>query len=98
MSCQCIRQTIRKSDKCHSVVTKPSAGRALKVTERQKRLVKLQQVWDDTLSLTDLVCFARTDLTLTSSGQTVNRILRDFDTVSYFAPKNPGITPAKRRT
>ena len=42
-------------DKLHTGATKPSAGRTPKVTERQKRLIKLQQVRDDTLSLTDLV-------------------------------------------
>ena len=70
-SCKCIRQTIYKFDKFHTVATKPGAGRTLKVTERQKRLIKLQQVRDDTLSLTDLVCFARTDLNLTITRQTV---------------------------
>ena len=35
-----------------------------KVTKRQKSLIKLQQVWDDTLSLTDLVRFDLTDLNL----------------------------------
>ena len=49
-----------------------------KVTERQKRLIKFQQVRHDTLSLTDLVRFARTDLNLTISRQTVSRILRAF--------------------
>ena len=94
ISCKCIRQTIYKFDKFHTVAKKPDAGRAPKVTERQKRLIKLQQVRDDTLSLTDIVRFARTDLNLTITRQTVSRILRDFDMVSYIAPRKPRITPA----
>ena len=66
------------------------------MTERQKRLIKLQQVRDDTLSMTDLVRFARTDLSLTITRQTVSRILRDFDIVSYVATRKPRITPAQR--
>ena len=89
ISCKCIRQTIYKFHKFYTVVTKPGVGRTPKVTERQKRLIKLQQVWDDTLSLTDLVRFARTDLNLTITRQTVSRIFRDFDMVSYIAPRKP---------
>ena len=51
--------------------------------------MKLQQVRDDTLLLTDLVRFARIDLNLTITRQTVSRILRDFDMVSYIAPRKP---------
>ena len=87
ISCKCIHQTIRKFDKFHTVATKPGANRTPKVTERQKQLIKLQQVQDDTLSLTDFVRFARTDLNLTISRQTIGRILRNFDMVSYIAPK-----------
>ena len=65
MFCKCFRQTIRKSDKSHTIATKSGADRTPKVTKCQKRLIKLQQVRDDTLSLTDLVHFARTDLNLT---------------------------------
>ena len=98
ISCKCIHQTIYKFDKFHTVATKPVAGRTPKVTERQKRLIKFHQVRDDTLSLTDLVCFARTDLNLTISRQTVSHILRDFDMASYIAPKKGRITRAERRT
>ena len=98
ISCKCIRQTIYKFDKFHTVATKPGAGRTPKVTKRQKRLIKLQRVRDDTLSSTDLVRFARTDLNLTITRQTVSRILRDFDKVSYIAPRKPRITPAQRCT
>ena len=58
----------------------------------KKRLIKLQQVRDDTLSLTDLVRFARTNLNLTITRQTVSRILRDFDMVPYIVPRKPRIT------
>ena len=68
------------------------------MTERQKRLIKLQQAQDDTLSLTDLVRFARTDLSLTITRQTVSRILWDFDMVSYIAPRKPLISPSQRYT
>ena len=61
-------------------------------------MIKFQQVRDDTLSLTDLVHVARTDLNLTITRQPVSRILRDFDMVSYIAPRKPRITPAQRRT
>ena len=98
ISCKCIRQTIYKLDRFHTVATKPGAGRTPKVTGRQKRLIKLQQVRDDTLSLTDLVRFACTDLNLTITRQTVSRILRDFDMVSYIALRKSRITPAQRRT
>ena len=96
--CKYIGQTIYNFDKFHTVATKPGAGRIPKVTERQKRLIKLQQVRDDTLSLTDVIHFARTDLNLTITRQTVSRILRNFDMVSYIAPRKPRITPAQRRT
>ena len=98
ISCKCIHQTIYKFDKFHTVATKSGADRTPKVTERQKQLIEFQQVRDDTLSLTDLVRFARTDLKLTISQQTIDRILRDFDMVSHIAPKKPRITPAQRRT
>ena len=61
-------------------------------------MIKLQQVQDDILSLTDLVHFACTDLNLTITRQTVSRILRDFDMVSYVATRKLQITPAQRRT
>ena len=48
--------------------------------------------------MTDLVRFARTDLNLAITRQTVSRILRDFDIVSYIAPRKPRITLAQRRT
>ena len=61
-------------------------------------MIKFQQAQDDTLSLTDLVRFAPSDLNLTITRQTVSRILRDFDMVSYVATRKPRITPARRRT
>ena len=88
ISCQYIRQSIGKFDKFHTVATKPGAGRTPKVTEHKKILIKLQEVLDDTLSLTDLVCFARTDWNLTIGGQPVSLILRDYDIVSYIASEN----------
>ena len=95
ISCKSIRQTIRKFDKFYTVATKPGAGRTPKVTEREKRLIELQQIRDDTISLTDPVCFAPTN---SISQQSVSRILRDFDMVSYITPKKLQITPLQRCT
>ena len=39
-----------------------------------------------------LVRFARTDLNLTITRQTVSRILGDFDMISSIAPRKPRIT------
>ncbi|CAM4803186.1 unnamed protein product [Rotaria magnacalcarata] len=50
ISRNCIYQTIKKFNKLHTVATKPGAGRRSKLTDRQKRAIKLQQVRDDTLS------------------------------------------------
>ena len=44
ISRECIFQTIRKFDCFHNVATKSSAGRPQKVTDREKRLIKLQQL------------------------------------------------------
>ncbi|CAF5165212.1 unnamed protein product, partial [Rotaria magnacalcarata] len=78
----CVRQTIRKFNELHTTATKPGAGRPFKMTRRQKRAIKLQQLRDDTLSLNDLVRYAQASLNLNISRQTVSRILREFDLVS----------------
>ncbi|CAF5195490.1 unnamed protein product, partial [Rotaria magnacalcarata] len=52
---------------------------------------------DDTLSLNDLVRYAQASLNLNISRQTVSRILREFDLVSYVAPRKPQITHEQRR-
>ncbi|CAF3466997.1 unnamed protein product [Rotaria sp. Silwood1] len=57
----CIRQTIRKFNELHTVATKPGAGRHSKLTDRQKRAIKLQKVRDDILSVTDLVRCVQTN-------------------------------------
>ena len=97
ISRNCILQTIRKFDQLHIVTTKPGAGRPQKVTRREKRLIKLQQLRDDTFSLPDLVRYARTNLNLSISTSTISRILRDYDMISYIAPRKPRITPTQRR-
>ena len=43
ISHRCILQTIRKFDRFHNVATKPGAGHPQNVTDREKRLIKLQQ-------------------------------------------------------
>ena len=55
ISRRCIRQTIRKFDRFHNVAKKPGAERPQKVTDRKKRLIKLQQLRGNTCSLADLV-------------------------------------------
>ncbi|CAF0992971.1 unnamed protein product [Rotaria sordida] len=97
ISRQCIRRTIRKFDEFHTVATKPGAGRPFKLTDRQKRTIKLQQLRDDTGSLNDLVQYAHTNLNLSISREIVSRILRNFDMISYIAPRKPRIIPMQRR-
>ncbi|CAM4848241.1 unnamed protein product [Rotaria magnacalcarata] len=97
ISRHCVRQTIRKFNKLHTTSTTPGAGRRSKVTRRQKRAIKLQQLWDDTLSLNDLVRYAQTSLNLNISRQTVSRILHKFGLFSYVAPRKPQITHQQRR-
>lgn len=84
-----IRQTIRKFDKSNTVATKPGGGRPQKVKDHEKRLVKLQQPRDDTFSLTDLVRYASTELSLSSSSSTISRVLREYNLVSYIALRKP---------
>ena len=93
----CIRQTFSKFDKFHTVATKPGAGRLPKVTGRVKRLIKLQQLLDDTGSLADLVQYVNTDLNLSIGRSTISRILQDYNMVSYIAPRKLRITPIQRR-
>ena len=44
ISHRCIRQTFSKFDKFHTVATKLDAGRQPRVTDYEKRLIKLQQL------------------------------------------------------
>ena len=76
----------------HTVATKPSAGRPPKVTDRAKRLIKLQQRRDDTASLADLVRYVNTNLNLSIGRSTINRILQDYNMVSYITPRKARIT------
>ena len=64
ISRRCIRQTIRKFDKYGTVATRPGAGRPKKTTNRQTRLIKLEQIRDETNSLTDLVRYANTNMSV----------------------------------
>ncbi|CAF3203871.1 unnamed protein product [Rotaria socialis] len=91
ISRHCFRHTIRKFNKLHTVATKPGGGRRSKLTDRQKRAIKLQQVRDDTLSLNNLVRYVQTSFNLTASRQTVSHILNEFDMISYIAPRKPRI-------
>ena len=97
ISRRCIRQTIRKYDKFHVVDTKPGGGRPRKVTDRDKRLIKLQQLRDESLSLRDFVRYTNTELNLSISISTISRILREYSLFSIIAPKKPRITARQRR-
>ena len=94
---RCIRQTFGKFDKFHTVATKPGAGCPPKVTNREKNLIKLQQLRDDTGSLADLVRYVNTNLNLSIGRSTISRILQDYSTISYIAARKPRITPTQRR-
>ena len=61
---------------------KPAAGRPQKVTELVKRLIKLQQLRDDTCSLADLVRHVHTDLNLSITRPTISRILQHYSMIS----------------
>ena len=76
---------------------KPGAGHPAKVTDREERLIKLQQLRDDTTSFADLVRHVNTNLNLSIGRSTISRIFRDYNIVSYIAPRKPRITPTQRR-
>ena len=82
ISRQCIRQTVHKFDRFRNVPTKPGTGHPQKVTDREKRLIELQQLRDDTCSLADLVQYAHTDLNLSISRSTISRILQHYNMIS----------------
>jgi transposase len=92
ISRHCIRQTIRKSDQFHRFNAKPGSGRTRKMTKHQERLIRLQQLRDDTCSLAESVRYAHTDLNLSISCSTVSRILRNHNISSYIPPRKPRIT------
>ena len=93
----CIRQIFRKFDKFHIVATKPGAGHPPKVTDREKRLIKLQQLRDDTGSLADLVRYVNTNLNSSIGRSTISHILQDYNMVSYIVPRKPRITLIQKR-
>ena len=96
ISRRCRRQTIRKFDKYGTVATRPGTGRPKKTTSRQTRLIKLEQIRDETNSLTDLVRYANTNMSLSISTSTISRILRQYNMTSYIASRKSSITPKQR--
>ena len=82
ISRRCIRQTICKSDHFHNVATKPAAGRPQKVTDSEKRLIKLQQIRDERCSLSDLVRYAHTKLNFSISRVSSSGILQHYNMIS----------------
>ena len=97
ISRRCIRQTIRKFDRYGTVATRPGAGRPKKTTNRQTRLIKLEQIRDETNSLTDLVRYANTNMSPSISTSTIGRILRQYSMTSHIASRKPRITLKQRR-
>ena len=89
-----IRQTFSK---LHTVSTKPDAGRPPKVIDHEKRLIKLQQLRDDTGSLVDFVQYVNTNFNLSIGRSTISRILQNYNIVSYIASRKLRITPIQRR-
>ena len=63
----------------------------------KKRLIKLQQLRDDTASLGDLVRCVNTNLNSSIGRSTSSRILQSNNIVWYIAPRKPRITPTQRR-
>ena len=90
----CIRQTFHRF---HIVATKSGTECPPKVTDREKRLIRLQQLRDDTASLANLVRYFNTNLNLSIGRSTIGRILQDCNMASYIAPRKPRITPTQRQ-
>ena len=79
------------------MATRSGAGRPKKTTNRQTQLIKLEQIRDETNSLTDLVRYTNTNMSLSISTSTISRILRQYNMTLYIAPRKPRITPKQRR-
>ena len=77
----------------HRVAPKPGAGHSPKGTDREKRLIKLQQLRDERGSLADLLRYVNTNSNLSIGRSTIE----DYNMVSYIAPRKPRITPRQRR-
>lgn len=97
VSHNCVIQTIRKYTEEGIVSTRSGAGRPPKLTDREKRAIKLEQLRDDRLSLNDLVRYTKTYLGKVIGRSTISRVLSEFDMISYVAPKKPKIKPIQRK-
>ena len=86
ISRRCIRQTFGEF---HTVATKLGARRPPKLTDREKRLIKLQQLRGNTGLLADLVRYVNTNLNLPIDRSKISLILQDYNMVSYIAPRKP---------
>ena len=96
VSRHCIRQTIRKFDKYGIMATRPVVGPPKQTTNRQTRLIKLEQIRHETNSLTVLIRHANTNMSLSISTSTISPILRQYHMTSYIKPREPRITPKQR--
>ena len=74
ISCLFINQIFRKFDRFCAVARKSSAGRPPKPADREKRLIKLQQLRGDTASLADLLRYVNTNLNLSIGRSTISSI------------------------
>ena len=76
------------------MATRPGAGRPEKTTDRQTRLIKLEQIRSET----NLVSIRpNTNMSLSISTSTISRILQRYNMASYIASRKPRITPKQRR-
>ena len=98
VSRNCVLQTIRKYEKQRTVAIQPGAGRPSKLSEKQKRSIKLEQLRDDTMSLSDLVRYVKTTFDVIISRSTISRILNKFGLVSFILPKKPSVNSRQRKT
>ena len=62
-------------------------------------LIKKSMIFDFCYmgSVTDLVRYTNTNMRLSISTSTISRILRQYNMISYIAPRKPRITPKQRR-
>ena len=72
---------------------KPSAARPIKGTDREKGLIKLQQLRNVRGLLADLLRYVNTNFNLSIGRSTIE----NYNEVSDIVPRKPRITSRKRR-
>ncbi|CAF4222959.1 unnamed protein product, partial [Rotaria sordida] len=91
------KHMISKHCETQSVATKPGSGRKPKLTERQKRAIKIEQLHYNSISLNDLVKFVQINFDVTVRRSIISEILNSFSLFSYVAPKNSAINRQQRK-